>query len=145
MDPRFDWVKNVVCTNLEVAPKAFDYMLTEAKNKELLGAFFENDGSLASLCFSTTPMDISFARLVHGGKLSGDGDEPPPEEKKPEAKAVVTALRETAEEKKKPKPSTMPYPAASGRIGVSPKKDCHFAQTVTPLIVCSVQYLARPG
>ena len=25
-------------------------------------------------------------------------------------------------EKKKPKPSTMPYPAASGRIGVSPKK-----------------------
>ena len=89
------WLKGIVVKSLGSTDRAFEYMLAESPaNKELLKSFFANDGvgSPAAIVFSTTQMETSFARLVHGGKLSGDGEEAPPEpEPEPEPPAAEPA------------------------------------------------------
>ena len=74
---------------------AFDRMMKEKESRELVNSLIDNEiEGNPTLIFYTSQMDLSYARLVLGGKLSGDPDEeeeapapapaPAPVEVKPE-------------------------------------------------------------
>ena len=99
-DGRVQWLQHVVTTSLGATPRAFEYMLqTQDGGKKLMEAFLANeDGATPTLCFYASVMELSLARMVHGGKLSGDADEPeptpaapPPPEPEPAAAAEAPA------------------------------------------------------
>ena len=53
--------------------------------KKLLEKFWSNEeeDQIPAICFYATVMDLSTARLIHGGQLSGDVDQPPEPEPEP--------------------------------------------------------------
>ena len=93
-------MKQYVVENLGATERAWDYMLsTQDGAKKLIDSFWRNDPSVMGdnivpiLCFSATTLELSAARLMHGGKLSGDApiessQQPPP--------AAVTPSEEVA-------------------------------------------------
>ena len=85
MDGRTQWLQHVVTKGLGATPRAFEYMIkTQDGAKKLMEAFLENeDGQTPTLCFYASVMELSLARMVHGGKLTGDADEPEPEPEPP--------------------------------------------------------------
>ena len=84
MDGRAQWLQHVVLKNLSATPRAYEHMMkTQDGAKRVIEAFMANEDALTpTLCFYSSVMDIGTARLVHGGRLSGDSDEtepsPPP-------------------------------------------------------------------
>ena len=80
----------LVITGLGSTPKAFDHFLGSqdgAKSSSTNSGRMKGE-QVPTLFFYGTVMDVSTARLVHGGKLSGDvgGGEPEPR-RRPEAEA----------------------------------------------------------
>ena len=74
-------MKQYVVSKLGATERAWDMMLkTQDGAKKLLDTFWRNDPEDATpvptLCFAGVVLELSAARLMHGGKLSGDEDEP---------------------------------------------------------------------
>ena len=76
-DGRVQWLKHVVVNSLGATDRAFEYMVkSEDGASKLLDKFLTNEvaGDTSTLCFYASVMELSEARLIHGGKLSGDAD-----------------------------------------------------------------------
>lgn len=116
-------------SGLGATPRAYEHMLaTQDGAKKLLDAFWANEEErpTPNLCFYASVMEIGTARLVHGGKLSGDPDEadaapppppppPPPEPEPPAAEEGAAAAEgEAAAAGPAPADGAAAEPAAEG-------------------------------